>query len=93
MGISVDEITIEDIVIKSGSKKGDGFACEIAAVQFTAIINGNPEENNYIAKYAPGGARGEMLKMVNNFDPFYPPASEVSREVANFIWRKTPHTQ
>ena len=57
---------MENISIKSGSKKGDGFACEIAAVEFQAVIDGKTFNKNYIAKYAPEGHRGAMLKEVNH---------------------------
>ncbi len=63
--VSPESVEIENISIKAGSKKGDGFACEIAAVQFEATFNGQKLEKNYIAKYAPDGHRGEMLKFVN----------------------------
>jgi len=50
--------------IKTGSKKGDGFSSDIAAVHFWASFNGEKLRKNYIAKYAPEGNRGEILKMV-----------------------------
>ena len=30
---SAESVEIEDITLKPGSKKGDGFACDIAAIQ------------------------------------------------------------
>ncbi len=62
--VAADIVAIENVSIKAGSKKGDGFACDIAAVQFEATFNGQKLEKNYIAKYAPNGHRGEMLKLV-----------------------------
>ena len=62
--ISADDILVKDITIKAGSKKGDGFACDIAAVQFKAIFEGKEIKKNYIAKFAPDGPREEMLKQV-----------------------------
>ena len=63
--VQVDVIDIANNSIRDGSKKGDGFACEIAAVQFQPIFNGQMMEKNYIAKYvAPIGNRAEMLKLV-----------------------------
>ena len=62
--VASESVEIENISIKAGSKKGDGFACDIAAVQFAATFNGQTLEKNYIAKYAPNGHRGEMLKLV-----------------------------
>jgi hypothetical protein len=48
----------------SGSKKGDGFSADILAVQFQATFNGEKVEKNYIAKFAPEGNRGAVLKAV-----------------------------
>jgi len=62
--VSEDSITIEDVVLKPGSKKGDGFSSDIAAVHFKASFNGEVLDKVYIAKYAPEGNRGEMLKLV-----------------------------
>jgi hypothetical protein len=62
--VPADGIVIEDIVIRPGSKKGDGFACDIAAVEFQATFEGKKIEKNYIAKYAPEGNRGQLLKVV-----------------------------
>ena len=56
---------IENISITAGSKKGDGFACDILAIQFHVTLDGQKIEKNYIAKYAPDGPRREMLKQVN----------------------------
>ena len=63
-GVAADSVSIEGICLKPGSKKGDGFSSDIAAVHFKASFNGEILEKNYIAKYAPEGKRGEMLKMV-----------------------------
>ena len=62
--VPAESIVIEDIIIRPGSKKGDGFACDIAAVQFQATFEGKKIEKNYIAKYAPEGNRGQLLKVV-----------------------------
>jgi hypothetical protein len=61
----MESISIEDITVKAGSKKGDGFACEIAAVEFCATIDGKKFQKNYIAKFSPPGVRSEMLKQVH----------------------------
>jgi hypothetical protein len=50
-GIAVDGITVDDVVITSGSKKGDGFVCDIAAITFNATFDGRRVEKNYIAKF------------------------------------------
>ena len=63
-GVPIEEIEVENIVLKPGSKKGDGFSSDIAAVEFQAIFNGKTLDKYYIAKYAPDGNRGEVLKMV-----------------------------
>jgi hypothetical protein len=60
-------VTIEDIELKPGSKQGDGFSSDIAAVHFLASFNGEKLRKNYIAKYAPEGKRGDWLKKVNIF--------------------------
>ena len=65
-GITPDSVTVKDICLKPGSKKGDGFSSDIAAVHFKASFNGETHEKNYIAKYAPEGQRGEVLKMVSS---------------------------
>jgi len=62
--VQAESLVIENISIKAGSKKGDGFACDILAIQFNATINGQKIEINYIAKYTPDGPRREMLKQV-----------------------------
>jgi len=53
--------------IDLGSKKGDGYAADIMAVQFQATFNDEKVEKNYIAKFAPEGKRGEILQSVYNF--------------------------
>ena len=58
---------MEELAIKPGSKVGDGFVCEIKAVSFTAIINGEKIEKNYIAKYAPEGPQGDFVREVKYF--------------------------
>ena len=62
--VSEDSVTVDDVVLKPGSKKGDGFSSDIAAVHFKASFDGQELDKNYIAKYAPEGNRGAMLKMV-----------------------------
>ncbi len=70
--VPVDVIEISNVSIRDGSKKGDGFACEIAAVQFQAGFNGQVLEKNYIAKYVdPNAKRAEMLKLVKYFACFF----------------------
>ena len=63
-GVPADDVTIENVVITSGSKKGEGFICEIAAVKFVTSFNGQTLQKNYIAKYAPEGAKGVFIKEV-----------------------------
>ena len=65
-GVPIEDITIEDINITAGSKKGEGFVCEIAAVKFKATFQGLTLEKNYIAKYAPEGPKGDFIKEVIN---------------------------
>lgn len=63
-GVPVEAVTISDVSIKPGSKKGDGFMCLIAAIDLEATVSGQKLKKNYIAKYAPDGQRAEMLKKV-----------------------------
>ena len=63
-GFPPETITIEDIVIKAGSKLGEGFACEIAAVQFTAEFGDQKLVKNYIAKFTPQGPGGSFVREV-----------------------------
>ena len=65
--IYVSDIVVEDINIIAGSKKGDGFACDIAAVQFKAIFDGKQVSKSYIAKFAPDGPKADLLKQVFAF--------------------------
>jgi hypothetical protein len=61
--VSVDEVSVDNVVIKVGKKKGDGFMCDIAAVEFDATVGKEKLRKNYIAKYAPcQGPRAELLK-------------------------------
>ena len=53
------------MTFKAGSKLGEGFLCEIVAVQFHATFHNKTFEKNYIAKFAPDGTRGAYLKDVN----------------------------
>ncbi len=62
--VAADEVAVEDVVVVAGSKKGDGFVCDIAAVQFRASFDGQHLEKNYIAKYAPEGRRDELIRQV-----------------------------
>ena len=62
--VPADSVSISDISIKSGSKKGDGFMCEIAAVDFHATVGGQELKKSYIAKLAPPGHRAELLRQV-----------------------------
>jgi hypothetical protein len=55
---------IADLKISPGSKKGDGYACLIAALDFVAIVNGQKHEKHYIAKYANDEARKAILSKV-----------------------------
>jgi hypothetical protein len=64
--VPVEDVEIDDIRIKDGSKKGDGFSCQIAAITFQASFNGQRIEKNYIAKFAEDGHRKEMVKQVEN---------------------------
>jgi len=50
--------------MKPGSKKGDGFMCLIAAIDFKATVEGQKLKITYIAKFAPNGLRSEMLEQV-----------------------------
>ncbi len=68
--VPVECIEISDTIIKAGSKKGDGFICEIAAITFQASFNGQRIEKNYIAKYAQDGPRNEMVKQVTIYHNF-----------------------
>jgi hypothetical protein len=64
-GFPPEAISIEDIVIKEGSKMGEGFACEIAAVQFTAKFGDQQLTKNYIAKFTPQGPSGSYVREVS----------------------------
>ena len=63
-GVPTELIEVENFVLKPGSKKGDGFSCQIAAVQFQAKVDGKSIDKSYIAKYGPEGNRGEILTKV-----------------------------
>ena len=65
--VPAELVEVDDISIKAGSKKGDGFICEIAAITFQASFNGQRIEKNYIAKFAQDGPRNEMVKQVMNY--------------------------
>lgn len=64
--VPVDSVTIENLKVSPGSKKGDGYACLIAALDFIAIIKGQKYEKHYIAKYADDEARKAILNRVKN---------------------------
>ena len=46
---------------------GEGFACEIAAVQFTAEFADQKMVKNYIAKFTPQGPGGTFVREVSNY--------------------------
>ena len=64
--VAPDEVAVDNVVVVAGSKKGDGFVCDIAAVQFRASFDGRHVEKSYIAKYAPEGRRDEMVRQVRS---------------------------
>ena len=47
---------------------GEGFVCDIAAVDFDAVIDGQKFEKSYIAKFAPEGPKGIFIKEVSGLD-------------------------
>ena len=47
-----------------GSKVGEGFACDITAIAFEAIVDGVRLEKKYVAKCAPVGSKNELLRKV-----------------------------
>jgi len=63
-GVAEDTIQIEDLKVTPGSKVGEGFVCEIAAIRFNTIFKGEKIEKNYIAKYAPDGPKGDFIREV-----------------------------
>jgi len=63
-GVPAESVSVSDISIKAGSKKGDGFLCLIAAINFEATVQGQKLKKCYVAKYAPDGHRAEMLQQV-----------------------------
>ena len=65
-GVDKEAVTINDVSYSSGSKKGDGFVCDIAAINFNAIIDGKVFEKNYIAKFCSEKQREYMARKVNN---------------------------
>lgn len=65
-GVDKEAVTIDDVSYSSGSKKGDGFVCDIAAIKFNAIIDGKVFEKNYIAKFCSEKQREYMARKVNN---------------------------
>ncbi len=65
-GVPTENVSISDISMKPGSKKGDGFMCLITAIDFEATVDGEKLRKSYIAKYAPEGHGAEMLKQVVN---------------------------
>jgi hypothetical protein len=68
--VSADAVVIGDVAFSPGSKKGDGFSCEILAVDFDTTVDGRKLSKRYIAKVAPDGPRAEMLKGVIVQAPF-----------------------
>ena len=52
----------------AGSKMGEGFVCDIAAVDFDAVIDCQKFEKSYIAKFAPEGPKGIFIKEVSGLD-------------------------
>ncbi len=62
--VEAEGLEIENLSITAGSKKGDGFACNILAIEFDVTLNGEKMTKNYIAKYTPEGTRREMLRRV-----------------------------
>ena len=63
-GVPTDSVSILDVSIKAGSKKGDGFMCLIAAIDLEATVEERKLKKSYVAKYAPDGHRAEMLQQV-----------------------------
>ena len=63
-GVDKEAVTIDDVSYSSGSKKGDGFVCDIAAIKFNAIIDGKVFEKNYIAKFCSEKQREYMARKV-----------------------------
>ena len=59
-----ESISISNVSMKPGSKKGDGFMCLIAAIDLEACVDGQKSRKSYIAKYAPDGHRAAMLTEV-----------------------------
>jgi len=47
-----------------GSKKGDGYCCDITAINFQAKFNGETHQKDYIAKYILPGPKADMIKQV-----------------------------
>ena len=54
--------------MSQGSKMGEGFVCDIAAVDFDAVIDCQKIEKSYIAKFAPEGPKGIFIKEVSGLD-------------------------
>ena len=63
---SSDDIVVESLNFKPGSKKGENFATEIAAVTIQFSIQGKKQNKiEYICKYnPPGSAMTELLQKV-----------------------------
>jgi len=57
-------VTVGDVTYSSGSKQGDGFVCDIAAITFKAVVEGRTFEKNYIAKFCSEKQREEMARQV-----------------------------
>ena len=48
----------------SGSKIGEGFVCDIAAIDVDAVVAGEQVRKQFIAKFAPDGPKGEFIRAV-----------------------------
>ncbi len=62
--VDINSVTIKDLKVSPGSKKGDGYACLIAALDFEAEVGGRIYEKHYIAKYADDDERRGFLSKV-----------------------------
>ena len=48
----------------SGSKIGEGFVCDIAAID-AVVVTGEQVRKQFIAKFAPDGPKGEFIRAVS----------------------------
>jgi len=70
--VDLNSIEITNLRATSGSKKHEGFVCEVLAVDFDATVGSETFEKHYMVKYMKPGSKSDMFKKVVHFqsNPF-----------------------